>query len=253
MRHDKPLRHVPLTLILALTLLLGIGSGCSQEKENTLPSSVRWVSESVEYAAICQQTYRSAWPVVRQAAAQQTGDWAVVLDVDETVLNNVQYEIELAQQGEHYTPETWAAWVRRREAPPVPGGRAFLDSVRSLGERAHVVFITNRDATLENDTIENLRAYGLWQDGDVILCRKEKADTKVIRRREVETGTGRCAGFGPRTIIALFGDQLADLMAVQVIAAPDSMRQHYLQQPGWGQRYFVLPNPMYGYWQRGYK
>jgi len=242
------------SVVLIAALLLAFAAGCTQPRENKLPSSIRWMGQSVEYAAICQQTYRSAWQAVKQAASGLTSDWAVVLDVDETVLNNVQYEIELAEKGEHYTPETWAAWVQRREATPVPGVRAFLDSVRSLGEKAHVVFITNRDAKLDTPTVANLRAYGLWQEGDVILCRKEKADTKVIRRLEVETGSGRCAGLGERQIIALLGDQLADLMPVDFIsAAPDSMRQYYLQKSGWGQRYFTLPNPMYGYWERGYK
>ncbi len=250
MRLHRPLyRYLFLLLMLVLA---GSMTGGAQPRESKLPPGLLWVSRSVEYAAICQQTYRSAWQAVKRAAAREHSDWAVVLDVDETVLNNAQYEIELAQKGEHYTPKSWAAWVRRQQATPVPGVRAFLDSVRSLGPQAHVVFITNRDAALETPTMANLRAFGLWRQGDVLLARKERADTKVIRRREVETGTGRCAGLGPRHILALFGDQLADLMDVNFVAAPDSMRRHYLHQPGWARRYFMLPNPMYGAWQRGY-
>jgi predicted secreted acid phosphatase len=48
-----------------------------------------------------------------------------VLDADETVINNVTYQLERAQQGLPYSSESWAAWVRRREASPIPGAAAF--------------------------------------------------------------------------------------------------------------------------------
>lgn len=220
--------------------------------QTLLPLDIRWVRETVEYVAICEQVYRMGWQAVKAAAAQQTGDWVVVLDVDETVLDNSMYQVEISRRGEPFTAASWDKWVWREEATPVPGAKAFLDSVRSLGPRAHIAFITNREATQEAPTIRNLQAYGLWRDGDVILCRRDRSDSKEIRRQEVRQGTGRCEGLGPRQIVALFGDQLFDMEERPAGLSVPELIRHYSGKDEWGTRYFMLPNPMYGYWERGY-
>jgi 5'-nucleotidase (lipoprotein e(P4) family) len=222
----------------------------AQEK---LPKEVRWVRESVEYAAICEQTYRAAWQSVKTMATAMTDHWAVVLDVDETVLDNSPYQVELYERGETFSPKTWAEWVNRMEAKAVPGAKAFLDSVRTLGELAHIVFITNRDADLEQATFENLRKHGLWQDEDVLLCRRDRSDTKEIRRQEVLKSEGRCQGLGKRKIIALIGDQIGDLLAKEGGKSAQELKESLLSSWELGIKYFLLPNPMYGSWERGYR
>ena len=76
---------------------------------------------------------RCSRPIVRPttsvelaARGRQPGSWAVVLDADETVISNVQYQIERARAGLTFTPESWHAWIGRREATPIPGAAAFL-------------------------------------------------------------------------------------------------------------------------------
>lgn len=241
------MKWIRFALIVGVMILLA--ATCEQSGQRSLPRDVRWVKNSIEYGAICMQTYRAAWRAVKSQAKALREPWAVVLDIDETVLNNTPYQVELAVRGESYTPATWAAWVERRQATPVPGAAAFLDSVRSLGEFAHVVFITNRDAARDSATIANLKAYGLWRSDDMLLARRDRADTKEVRRREVLEGIGRCAGRGPRRIIALIGDQIGDLVDDSG-ADRDSLRQRLLSGPDLGRRYFVLPNPMYGSWER---
>lgn len=234
-----------------IALLLSLLGALPAQKQ--LPKDIRWVRESVEYAAICEQTYRAAWQSVKKMAANLNEHWAVVLDVDETVLDNSQYQVEIFARGESFSPKTWAEWVEREQAKPVPGVRAFLDSVRTLGEFAHIVFITNRDATLERATIANMQKLALWQDGDVILGRRARSDTKEIRRREVIGGGGRCQGLGKRTIIALIGDQIGDLRSGVRGKSVDDLKASLLESDDLGVKYFVLPNPMYGNWERGYR
>ncbi|MFQ5629448.1 MAG: 5'-nucleotidase, lipoprotein e(P4) family [bacterium] len=208
---------------------------------------------SVEYAAICEQTYRAAWQSMKKMAANMNDHWAVVLDVDETVLDNSQYQVEIFERGESFSSETWAEWVKREQAKSVPGVKAFLDSVRTLGEYAHIAFITNRDAVLEQATIANMKDLMLWQDGDVILGRRERSDTKEFRRQEVINGTGRCQGLGKRKIIALIGDQIGDLHEEVRGKSVDDLKTSLLKSDHLGVKYFVLPNPMYGSWERGYR
>jgi hypothetical protein len=101
-----------------------------------LPEAIRWVGGSAEYQAVLRQTYRLATVAVEQAAAsRRPGSWAVVLDADETVISNLTYQAERARAGLAFSAESWAAWVRRREATPLPGAAAFLDRVHALGGR----------------------------------------------------------------------------------------------------------------------
>lgn len=252
-----------------------IGSGCTTspspncdfqtacgtmgEAAADLPRDVYWIRQSVEYQALCTQVYRLAWQSVKQQAAGLDRDWTVVLDVDETALDNSCYEKKIYMDQRKF-PDCWDEWVLAQQCPPVPGVKAFIDSVRTLGLRAHVAYITNRNAPLAEATRANLKAAGLWQEGDVLLCQQSREDTKEIRRSELRSGTGRCAGLGEKQIIALIGDQIGDMEAYpdrdESSGHPswnDQLRSHYLELDKWGTHYFILPNPMYGYWERGYQ
>lgn len=237
----------------ALMLLALLFAACQTTPSPTpkYPTELKWVKYSVEYEAICVQTYRAAWQEVKSRAASLQENWAVVLDVDETALDNFRYQEILFEQRKDF-PYYWDEWVLREECPPIPGVKAFLDSVRSLGKYAHVVYITNRNAPLEEATRNNLQKAGLWQEGDVLLCQQSHDDTKEIRRQEVIRGTGRCAGMGERLIIALIGDQLGDVEEYPHNISPDKYKNYYLNSAKWGASYFILPNPLYGYWIRDY-
>jgi len=239
-----------------LTVLF-VSGGCQQAEKNQQennPAHLQWVSKSIEYAASCRQVYEMAWPRVNRAAESQTQNWTVVLDVDETVLNNVQYEVERAALDSAYTPASWAAWVGREEATPVAGVATFLEKVRGLGPRAHVAFITNRRFENEAATTNNLRKFGLFRDGDAVLTKKGDDDTKSDRRRCLEEGTERCAEFGPMKIIALFGDNIRDFMEMRGSEKAKAYLDDGLaNDDNWGRKYFILPNPIYGSWQRDYK
>lgn len=239
-------------LFVSALLMIHFGLITSGIAQENLSKEIRWVRQSVEYAAVCKQTYFAAWRAVKSMAPAQQGDWAVVLDIDETVLDNSQYQVELFERGESFSYATWNRWVERKESAAVPGVKAFLDSVRAIGPHAHVAFITNRDAKLDPATEGNLKALGLWGDGDVLMGRRERADTKEVRRQEVITGTGRCEGLGTRTIIALIGDQVGDFFEPEDGLGFEELKTQVLENPDFGVRFFALPNPMYGDWERGY-
>src|SRR5215203_3686876 len=66
---------------------------------DTIPASVRWFRASAERRAIFMQTYRLATAALeRRAAGLPSGSWAVILDADETVLDNSPYQQELARR-----------------------------------------------------------------------------------------------------------------------------------------------------------
>jgi len=169
-----------------------------------------------------------------------TGPWAVVLDIDETTLDNSTYQMERAVYGLAFGSDSWNAWVLRREAPAVPGVKRFVDRVRAAG--GHVAWISNRDAALTDAIRANLAMVGVWSDDDR-LCGIKPQYPKSQRRREVVTGTGDCSWSNtPMRVLAFVGDQLGDFpAAAEMIPGTGS-------DDAFGTTCFLLPNPMYGEW-----
>ena len=201
---------------------------------------VSWVQRSAEYTATVIQTYRmAARRVDEQVAARPAGTWAVVLDADETVLNNLQYQLEHRQSG--YSAESWGAWVRRREATPLPGVRAFLAHVHDRGGR--IAIVTNRLQSECADTEAVFRANALIYDA--MLCRADGGPSdKNPRFAAVAEGQTR-AGSMPLDVVAFVGDNILDFPSL----TPALRGQPEGAFADFGTRYFMLPNPMYGSWQ----
>ena len=246
------MKHKSMQVMMSILLCLFFvnpNTVCSQ-----LPNDLKWVTQSIEYPALCTQVYRNGWQVVKAAAQTETRNWVVVLDIDETVLNNSGYALERAKLDSGYSESSWAKWVFRKEAVPIPGAQAFLDSVRTLGPRAHVAFISDRRFEVQQATIENLQKHGLFKDGDIILTKTSREDQKEDRRRCLEAGTGRCEKSGPLVIVALFGDNIRDFIPMWGKENAEIYRMVTLTvDPRWGRQFFMLPNPAYGAWERDYQ
>jgi 5'-nucleotidase (lipoprotein e(P4) family) len=217
--------------------------------------AIEWVESfdklSSEYREQCEKSYSLGWAAVEAAAKSQTGNLAVVLDLDETVLLNLKFQQEKADTP--FDPNTWDAWVQRKEAKAVPGAKEFLDKVRGLGPHVHLVYVSDRKSALDAFTIDNMRSLGMFQNGDLMLSKKDKTDNKEVRHLCITTGKNgtddRCKAYEPMTIIAKFGDSLRDHFEVYGQAAADQT----INDSKWGTEDFVLPNPMYGQWARDYK
>jgi len=200
-----------------------------------MPASkgLEWVMKSREYRAVCLQTYANAWEKVEKAAKDESGPWAIVMDLDETVLNNSQYQVELDKAGATHTQEAWEKWVGRCEAGLVPGAKEFIERVRTQ-PKARIIFLSNRFARVTDKTRKNLKKHGLTRENDIFLLRRIRGDTKANRREEVFKGTGRMASHGAFSVLAWFGDAAHDF--------PDDPKLK------WGTHKFMLPNPVYGNW-----
>jgi len=209
-----------------------------------LPESIRWVQSSAEYMAATVQTYRIATSRVETAArGRAAGSWAVVLDADETVINNTPYQAGLALEGARHTAERFTEWVRKKAATPVPGAAAFLARVRELGGR--IAIVTNRLQIECDDTADVLRMNALAFDA--VLCRPEGAPTSAPKtpRFEAVAAGQTAASRTPVEILAFVGDNIQDFPnATQALRA-----QGVAAFNEFGVRWFVLPNPMYGSWQ----
>jgi len=160
----------------------------------------------------------------------------VVLDIDETILDNSEYNKERSLAGRIYSAESWDEWVARMQAVQVPGVKDFIDAVRDE-MHGQVILITNRTADQCPTTEENLRRQAIRYDR--ILCDTVGDGDKNGRFRSVIAGS---AGVPPLNVLIWVGDNIQDFPGLSQGAPGD---------PGnFGLHYFVLPNPMYGSWQK---
>ena len=101
------------------------------------------------------------------ARTHKKGRWVVMLDIDETVLTNIEYHALRDRKDQAFTPETWRDWVEARKATLVPGAKEYIDRVNALG--GQVALVTNRRSYEEEATIDNLDAVGLSYGRDYAL------------------------------------------------------------------------------------
>jgi 5'-nucleotidase (lipoprotein e(P4) family) len=207
-----------------------------------LPGAVRWASDSAEHRALFLEVYRAATArVEKEASVRSPGGWAVVLDADETTIDNSAYQIERARAGRGFDAASWRAWCARREAAPQPGAAAFLARVRALGGK--IVIVTNRTVAECPDTEAVFREHGLAYDA--MLCKPDGGSSdKNPRFEEVSRGTTP-AGLPPLEVVAFVGDNIQDFPGL----TQDVRKQGDDVLAPFGTRYFILPNPMYGSWE----
>ena len=202
-------------------------------KTTKLPNDVRWVTNSSEYQLLCEQTYYNAWNNLSTTLKTADSQTAIVMDLDETVLDNSKYQIGLVKKNQSYNPESWSLWVNLKEAELVPGAKQFIDSVRTTNVR--IIFLSNRMAKNELPTMENMKTLNIYETDDIFMLRIDKPDKKHIRRSEIINGTGRISEIGPLKVLAYFGDARHDF------PDPDDYYK-------FGYNMFMFPNPMYGKW-----
>jgi 5'-nucleotidase (lipoprotein e(P4) family) len=207
-----------------------------------IPEAIRWVRDSAEHRAIFLQVYREATERVEHEAAERTpGTWAVVLDADETVIDNSAYEVECVEGRLPFDAKGWQEWTTRREAVPLPGAAAFLARVHDLGGK--IAIVTNRNQSACPDTEAVFRAHDL--PFDVMLCKPDAGPSDKNPRFEAVAHGTTPAGLPPLDIVAFLGDNIFDFPGLSqaiVKQGDDSFAQ-------FGVRFFVLPNPMYGSWR----
>lgn len=226
-------------------------------------NAVAWMQGSAEYAAVVAQTWHAATGRLDAALADPAWDAlapadregsplaglppAVIVDVDETVLDNSPYQARLVRDGREFDDGSWDGWVAEAQARPVPGALGFARAAAARG--ITMIYLSNRTEAQQQATLANLRALGFpVAEGDVFLgkgtavagCTQAGSSDKSCRRRLVAR---------QYRVLMQFGDQLGDF-----VTGPDNRpaTRHALLDAhrGWfGERWWMLPNPSYGSWQ----
>ncbi|HYY56599.1 MAG TPA: 5'-nucleotidase, lipoprotein e(P4) family [Pyrinomonadaceae bacterium] len=206
--------------------------------------SVLWTQSSGEARALAYQAFNFARILLdrdfRLNRKKRTRR-AVVVDIDETVLDNSRYQAWIINERKSY-PEGWTAWINRAQAAAVPGAVEFLNYARARGVR--VFYVTNRKPEEKEGTRANLLKLGFPDVTDQTLLVKTdpNGSSKEPRRQEIAKRF---------RVVLLIGDDLNDFAEIfeqkktvnDRIAASDQSRELF------GTRFIVLPNAMYGDWE----
>lgn len=250
------MRHLIFASICLLTTAL---TGCQQTPPaNDQLDAVLWTQTSIEHELIYRQLFANATRQLDVALADPTWDAlpfpprnlnglppAVVVDIDETLLDNVPLNARDIINNQVYSYDRWNTWVDQAKAKALPGAMAFVQAAQQRGIK--VYYLTNREHSQVQATVANLRLRGFPVDSNQQIL-------------AAATPTGHCeqAGYGKNCrrqwvasqarVLLMVGDSLGDFVQAEhnTLAA-----QHRAVEPytGWfGQRWFLLPNPTYGNW-----
>jgi 5'-nucleotidase (lipoprotein e(P4) family) len=268
----NPIRLFRHRLVLSLASLLFV-SACASAPQGEPVSQVApsgppawttsvvdaalWMQSSAEYDALARQTWAMAGRRMRVGLADTT--WtaameqqpgygtlppAVIVDVDETVLDNSPYAARLVDARAGYSDESWGVWVDQARARAVPGAVQFARLARELG--VEVFYVTNRNADLEEGTRRNLLDAG-FPPGDA-------EDVYLLVRERDEWGsdktTRRAFVAGHYRVLLLVGDDLNDFVSGARSGWEERAALIEEHESKWGSRWIMLPNPTYGSWER---
>lgn len=251
---------LPLLFLLAAT----IASAAEPIDAHPKLFSTLWMHTSAEYQALCEQIYADATRAVieRAATMDRTGrPLAIVMDLDETVLDNSVYQLHRMHGGQ----EPFSQFVSRNfeHIGLVPGARRFIRAMRE--HDLVVVYISNRDDAIAAATVQTLERNGIPTAGGEWQSLEDRAQRMKEQRQLLLMTAGGHSKRGRRAlaaekyrIIAYVGDKLSDFPGPfePAAGATPSERKAALadvqtETPSpFGTRWFLLPNPVYGDWEK---
>lgn len=204
-----------------------------------------WQRNSLEYCRLAVSAYEGALDAaLRLSRKFRKGEWIVILDADETVIDNSLFERERQSCGSEFKDAQWENWVAAQLAPDVPGAAAFTDAVHRLG--GYVAIVTNRLQKDDTVTQATLRKAGIWFDYEIGMT---DVEDKTERWRGVKGVLTKKFGGHPRAVMWL-GDQVTDLAVLDKTGRISRAMNQSDNGEGVGDYLFLLPNPMYGNWQK---
>ncbi|PEA56732.1 5'-nucleotidase, lipoprotein e(P4) family [Bacillus pseudomycoides] len=242
-----------LTTLLSVALLSTTLTACNSTAEQTSAKAKEekvqltdqqlmadlWYQTSGEAKALYHQGYNIGTQKLDAALAKGTSKKrAVVLDLDETVVDNSPHQAMSVKTGKGY-PYKWDDWINKAEAEALPGAIDFLKHAESKG--IDIYYISNRKTNQLDATIKNLERIGAPQATKEHILLQDPKEKGKEKRRELVSST--------HDIVLLFGDNLSDFIGFDGLSTQDRNKKVEELKAQFGEKFIVFPNPMYGDWE----
>jgi acid phosphatase len=242
--------------ILVLVVSMGVaGPALAQDPPaNDLLNAVLWMQRSVEYRTATLTAFALARIRLEQALTdpswtaaprEQTGAYqslppAIILDVDETILDNSGYQAWMVLRDTSFEPKTWTAFVNSVSSTPIAGALEFARYAAARGVK--VFYISNRVKEEEEGTRKNLERLGFPIDTTV--------DTMLMARKQPDwgsaKGTRRAHVARSYRVLLNVGDNFGDFVDEYRGSEADRLKVMEEHKDRWGREWIVIPNPAYG-------
>ncbi|UCA46651.1 5'-nucleotidase, lipoprotein e(P4) family [Pseudochrobactrum sp. XF203] len=235
--------------VFVVSALAVLAAGCVTDQkaaqaqlEQQSVLGLNWVQQSGEYEALAYQAFNIARRAFDTAKVEDGRKKAVIVDLDETMIDNSAYAAWRVENGVPYTKPTWARWMAARQATTIAGAVSFARYVNSHGGR--MFYISNRDDTSYAATVENLQKLGFpGVSRETVLLRTTQSN------KQPRFDWVKSKGYD---VVVYAGDNLNDF-GTEYYGKNNSERRLLVaaQQNKFGSKFIMLPNPNYGDWISG--
>jgi 5'-nucleotidase (lipoprotein e(P4) family) len=248
------MRAILVLVVLLSVITPALGQQAPDPPASDLLNAVLWMQRSVEFKASALAAFALARIRLDQAMAdpkwtgaprEQTSAYetlppAVILDIDETILDNSGYQAWMTLKGTTFDPKTWNAYVNTVTSLAIPGALEFAKYAEAKGVK--IFYISNRTAEEEPATRKNLEKFGFPMGGNV--------DTMLMARKQPDwgsaKGTRRAHVAKSYRVLLNVGDNFGDF--VDEYRGSEAERLAVLEQhrDRWGREWIMIANPTYG-------
>jgi 5'-nucleotidase (lipoprotein e(P4) family) len=212
-------------------------------------SGVLYMQTAAEYRALAYQAYNWAKMsldadfdkknVKKLPKEQRKMPRAVVVDVDETILDNSPQQANAIKFRKVFNLKDWQDWCNMRSAKPIAGAVEFLQYANSKGVK--VFYVTNREQPERAATLDNLKSAGFPDVTEETVITRTDTSSKEARRQAI---------LQKYRIVLLMGDNLNDhAQQFEKKSIADRFAEVDKAKDSWGTKFIVLPNAMYGEWE----
>lgn len=230
-------------LVASTFLLTACNNLSNSSKDETINHNLLMATlynyYAAEYQALAYQAFNIGKNhlLIKRLHNPKAKNLAVVVDVDETILDNSPYEAKQILDNKPYSKDTWQQWCKLESAKAVPGALEFLQFADSLDY--HIFYLSNRRKEIEQEpTMNNLRKLGFPQINDKQFLFKEDQSNKQARRQKI---------LKKHKVVLFAGDNLGDFYED---SSDFTERKNLvmMNRDNFGVKFLVLPNAMYGKW-----
>jgi len=257
---DAPARGWRLSILAAAVAALAAvqPAGQAARAQDPAPSDLLnatlWMQKSVEYKATALGAYALARVRLEQALAdkkwtaapeEQKGNFAnlppaVIIDLDETAMDNSGYQAWMTTKGTSFSPKTWTDYVNSETSLATPGAVEFAKYAESKGVK--VFYISNRTADEEPATRRNMEKLGFPMGGnlDTVLTSREQKDWTSAK------STRRAYVAKDYRVLLNIGDNFGDFTDAYRGSEAERLKVYEANKARFGREWIMLPNPTYG-------
>ena len=225
-------------------------TGCAQQSKSDAAAqlndqsvmALNWFQQSGEYQALAYQAFTTATYAFDGAQSLTGKPKAVVVDLDETMIDNSAYSAWQVKANKPFDDKTWSEWTQAKQAKAIPGAVSFAQYIDSHG--GIMFYVSNRDHKDYAATVANLQRLGFPNVNEKTLRLNTNTSNKQARFDAIKAD-----GYN---IVLYVGDNLNDFGALTYHKSNAERRNFVNSNHGkFGTQFIVLPNPLYGDWESG--